>query len=65
LLPGSTVQPFIKITDTNTGINFILDFIIDYLSLWQSNDHVRSKLRLHLYAFTLPLIGMEFNWHLS
>jgi len=29
------VQPLIKLTDTNNGINFSLDFIIDYLSLWQ------------------------------
>ncbi|SBW26832.1 hypothetical protein BN4901_3530 [Citrobacter europaeus] len=43
MLPGSTVQPFIKITDTNTGINLSLDFIIDYLSLWQSNYHMQSK----------------------
>ncbi|CEJ65145.1 hypothetical protein [Citrobacter pasteurii] len=43
MLPGSTVQPLINITDTNTGINLSLDFIIDYLSLWQSNYHVRFK----------------------
>jgi hypothetical protein len=41
LLPGKTVQPLIKVTDTNNGINFILDFIIDYLSLWQSNYPVQ------------------------
>ncbi|OAT54084.1 hypothetical protein M989_01696 [Kluyvera georgiana ATCC 51603] len=29
------MQPLIKLTDTNNGINFSLDFIIDYLSLWQ------------------------------
>ncbi|AGR59429.1 hypothetical protein A464_2244 [Salmonella bongori N268-08] len=37
MLPGSTVQPLIKLSDANNGINFILDFIIDYLSLWQSH----------------------------
>ncbi|MDQ1951795.1 hypothetical protein NUU79_02685 [Cronobacter sakazakii] len=31
------MQPLIKVTDTNKGINFSLDFIIEFLSLWQSN----------------------------
>jgi len=45
LLPGKTVQPLIKVTDTNNGINFILDFIIDYLSLWKSNYPVHLNKR--------------------
>ncbi|ENZ86270.1 hypothetical protein D088_920015 [Salmonella enterica subsp. houtenae serovar 16:z4,z32:-- str. RKS3027] len=37
------MQPLIKLSDANNGINFILDFIIDYLSLWQSNYPVQFK----------------------
>ncbi|EYD85242.1 hypothetical protein AC26_1968 [Escherichia coli 1-176-05_S3_C2] len=47
------MQPLIKVTDTNNGINFILDFIIVYLSLWQSNYPVHY---LSTCTFTLQLI---------
>ncbi|EFO9622563.1 hypothetical protein ACLLS5_003643 [Salmonella enterica] len=61
------MQPLIKLSDANNGINFILDFIIDYLSLWQSHYPVQFKQQLHscTFTFTLQLMEEKINWHHS
>ncbi|XPE25540.1 hypothetical protein ACNKHM_23415 [Shigella sonnei] len=54
------MQPLMKVTDTNNGINFILDFIIVYLSLCKATPSA-PLIAMSPCTFTLQLIDKNLT----